>query len=157
MRTGPMMSGETIRTETRAGEFSPPRLFISYSRGDGRTAAEDLEARFEQADLTSWRDLKSVEGGEGIRAQALRAIEEAEHLVLVLTRRAVVSDWVKREWTHARAHGVKVSPVLADSTIRRRDLPAWMRRSDVYDPAEPERWTKLLSVLRGPGQDRRVP
>lgn len=53
--------------------FSPSRLFISYSRGDGRAFVEDFERRLEAEGLTSWRDLKSVEGGEDIRPQVLRA------------------------------------------------------------------------------------
>lgn len=58
---------------------------------------------------------------------------------------------------HARIVGRKVSPVLADPSIRRGDLPPWIRRADVYDIAEPERWTMLVQVLRGPGETRRVP
>ena len=138
-------------------EFSPPRLFISYSRGDGREFAEEFERRIAKEDLTSWRDLKDIEGGEDIRAQALKGIEDAEHLVLVLTPRSLESDWVKREYRHAWLRGKRVSPVLGDLSLRMDDLPPWMRRGDVYDPTEPERWNKLVSVLRGPGEARRVP
>lgn len=57
-------------------EFSPKTIFISYSRADGRAFAESFEQRLEkEADIRSWRDLKSVEGGEDIRPQVLRAIE----------------------------------------------------------------------------------
>src|SRR4051794_25553801 len=96
-----------------ASEFSPERIFISYSRSDGRAFAEALERRLAEAGITFWRDLKSMEGGI-ILPQVLRAIEQAQHLVLILSRRALVSDWIRREWTHARLKGRKVSPVLAD-------------------------------------------
>jgi hypothetical protein len=109
------------------------------------------------AGIRSWRDLKSVEGGEDIRPQVLRAIEKVKHLLLVLSRRALASDWVKREWTHARMVGRKVSPVLADPTITQSDLPNWIRRADVYDISEPERGKMLVRVLEGPGETRRVP
>jgi WD40 repeat protein len=138
------------------GEFSPVRIFISYARSDGRAFAEKLERRLQkEAGIRSWRDLKDVISDD-IRAQALRAIEAAEHSVLIVTRSAIVSDWVKREWSHARMCGRMVSPVLADPTLRRADLPAWLRRAEVYDIAEPERWRKLVQVLTGPGQVRRV-
>ncbi len=141
-----------------AMEFSPDTIFISYSPSDGRAFAEAFECRLEkEAGIKSWRDLKSVEGGEDIRPQVLRAIEKVKHLVLILSRRALKSDWVKREWTHARMVGRKVSPVLADPAIRRSDLPNWIRRADVYDIAEPERWRMLVRVLEGPGETRRVP
>ncbi len=136
--------------------IAPPRLFISYSRGDGRAFAEEFEGRIEAAGLMSWRDIKNVEGGEDIRPQVLRAIETAEHLVLILTPCSLASPWVRREWMHARAHGVKVSPVLGDRAILRSELPGWARRAEIYNIDEPERWTKLVRVLEGSGATRRV-
>jgi hypothetical protein len=138
-------------------EFSPETIFISYSRADGRAFAEAFEERLKTVGITSWRDLKSIEGGEDIRPQVLRAIEKVKHLVLILSPRALASDWVKREWTHARTVGRKVSPILANPTILPSDLPSWIRRTDVYNIAEPERWEMLVQVLKGPGETRRVP
>ena len=141
-----------------APDFSPETIFISYSRSDGRVFAEAFERRLgEEAGIRSWRDLKSIEGGEDIRPQVLRAIEAVKHLVLILSQRALASDWVKREWTHARMVGRKVSPVLGDPAIKRSELPGWARRADVYDISDPERWAMLVQVLRGPGETRRVP
>jgi hypothetical protein len=134
-----------------------PRIFISYSRTDGRAFAEAFERRLEdEAGITSWRDLKSMGSGD-IRPQVLRAIEETQHLVLILSRRALASGWVKREWTHAGEWGRLVSPVLADPTLQRADLPGWMRRSEVFDIADPERWQMLAQVLLGKGETRRAP
>jgi hypothetical protein len=136
---------------------SSPRIFISYSRADGRDFAEAFEHRLEHdAGIRSWRDLKSMGSGD-IRPQVLRAIEETQHLVLILSCRALASDWVRREWTHAREWGRMVSPVLADPTLKRADLPSWMRRSEVYDIADSERWRMLKQVLLGKGETRRVP
>ena len=101
--------------------------------------------------------MKLFPRGEDIRPQVLRAIKRVKHLVLILSRRALASDWVKREWTHARMVGRKVSPILADQTIRPSDLPSWIRRTDVYDVTEPERWEMLVQVLKRPGETRRVP
>jgi WD40 repeat protein len=138
-------------------QFSPNRIFISYSRSDGREFAEAFERRLEaEAGIKSWRDLKDVESGK-ILPQVLRAIERVEHVVLILSRRALESDWIRREWVHARSVGRVVSPILADPTIRRSDLPDWMKREEVYEVAEPERWEKLVAVLKGPGSVRRVP
>ena len=85
-----------------ASEFSPARIFTSYSRSDGRECAEDLERRLDEEGIRSWRDLKSIESGD-IRAQVLRAIEEARHLVLVLSPRVLASGWIRREWTQVSA------------------------------------------------------
>ena len=85
-------------------EALPDRIFISYSRADGREFAEAFERRLEHEGSRSWRDLKSMEAGD-IRPQVLRAIEDARHFVLILSRRALTSDWIKREWSHARTAG----------------------------------------------------
>ncbi len=138
-------------------DFSPPRIFISYSRSDGRKSAEEFERRIKGDGLTAWRDMKSVEGGENIRHQVLRAIEEVEHFVLILSQGALDSDWVKREWKHARSTGTKISPILGTPELRTSKLPRWMQRVDVYGISEPERWAKLIAVLRGPGETLRVP
>ncbi len=133
------------------------RIFISYSRTDGRDFAEAFERQLkDDAGIRSWRDLTSMGSGD-IRPQVLRAIEQAQHLVLILSRRALASDWVKREWTHAREWGRMVSPVLADPTLHRADLPGWMRRSQIYEIADPEQWQLLRRVLEGSGETRRVP
>src|SRR5689334_13550964 len=133
-----------------------PRIFISYSRSDGRAFAEDFQRRLRSHDIHAWRDLQDMGSGV-ILSQVLRAIEDAEHLVLILSQRALVSDWIKCEWSHARGVGRMVSPVLADPTIDRKVLPPWIRREEIYNIAEPERWTKLVHVLRGPGKIKPAP
>lgn len=137
-------------------EPSPETIFISYARSDGRDFAEAFERRLAGEGIRSWRDIKDMGGGE-ILPQVLRAIESAKHLVLILSRRALASDWIKREWSHARMMGKKVSPILADPTIKRSNLPPWLRREEVFEIAEPERWTQLVRILQGPGDVRRAP
>ena len=150
---------ERLQVQLEDGMINPvhPSIFISYSRSDGDAFAKAFERRLEnQAGIRSWRDLKSMGSGD-IRPQVLLAIENVNHLVLILSRRAITSDWVKLEWTHARMLGRIVSPVLADSTLKRTELPSWIRREEVYNIADPERWKKLVEVLGGPGYVRRVP
>ena len=53
-------------------DFSPARIFISYSRADGRVFAEALERRLvDEADIRSWRDIRDMESGD-ILTQVLR-------------------------------------------------------------------------------------
>jgi WD40 repeat protein len=136
--------------------LSPDRIFISYSRADGRQFAESFERRLRRAGIKAWRDLKDMSSGD-ILPQVLEAIERCTHFVLILSGRALASDWIKREWSHARLLGKKVSPVLADASIKKSDLPPWIRREELYDIAEQERWTQLVRVLEGPGEVRCAP
>jgi TIR domain len=142
-------------------ETLPDRIFISYSRADGREFAEEFERRLEHEGIRSWRDLKNMGAGD-IRPQVLRAIEDAKHFVLILSRRALTSDWIKREWSHARMMGKRVSPVLADPALKRADLPPWMRREEVFDidrerDRDEDRWKALVLALRSDGHTTRVP
>ncbi len=77
-------------------DFSPEGIFISYAHADGCAIAEALERRLaDEACITSWGDLKSMESGD-IGLQVLRATERAQHLVLVLPERALQSAWIER-------------------------------------------------------------
>jgi hypothetical protein len=139
--------------------FAAAPVFISYSRSDGREFAEAFERRLAAEGIHTWRDLENMGAGD-IRPRVLRAIEDAKHLVLILSRRALVSDWIEREWSHARQMGKQVSPVLADPTLTRADLPAWMKREEVFDidperDRDQERWKSLVLGLRGDGRVNR--
>ncbi|MBF0373717.1 MAG: TIR domain-containing protein, partial [Alphaproteobacteria bacterium] len=133
------------------------RIFISYSRHDGGDVAARLKKALRNSKLAVWHDIEEMISGDNVLPQVLEAIEKAEHLILILTPRALASDWVKREWSHARAKGVMISPILADPTIDKKSLPRWIQSVDLCDPNQPERWTRLLRVLEDKGRVRRVP
>ena len=67
---------------------SQPRIFISYARADGRAFADALRANLKARGLEPWQDLVAMQSGDW-RAQIWHAIDQAEHLVLVLTRGAI--------------------------------------------------------------------
>ena len=45
-------------------ETPPPRIFISYSRSDGRAFAEAFERRLAGEGIHAWRDIRDMGGGE---------------------------------------------------------------------------------------------
>ena len=67
------------------------RIFISYSRADGREFAESFERRLRRAGIKSWRDIRDMSSGD-ILPQVLEAIDGCKHFVLILSRRALASD-----------------------------------------------------------------
>lgn len=44
----------------------------------------------------------------------------------------------------ARAVSCMVCPILTELKLKRGDLPDCIRRAEVYDLAETERWAKLI-------------
>ena len=72
------------------------RVFISYSRSDGSQLAEKVIALLEENDISSWRDITDMTGEHDNWPEVKLAIENAQHLVLILTPRALKSKWVKK-------------------------------------------------------------
>jgi hypothetical protein len=65
----------------------PADVFISYSSKDV-AHAEALEALFEKAGLTVWRDKKRLEPGESYVFSIHDGIEQAKRVVVLWSRRS---------------------------------------------------------------------
>ena len=98
------------------------KVFISHSSSDKtfvRGLAVDLAAMGHQPWVDEWEIL----AGESIPERIGLGIEDADFLLLVLSKAAVESKWVENEWqakywTEAREKHVQVIPVLiSDCTI----------------------------------------
>ena len=137
-------------------ESHRPRIFISYARADGDATARKLLALLEQNKLSGWLDVHDMPTGDVISTALQQAIEGVDHLALILTPGALASSWVKQEWDYARAHGVRVSPILGADGLTKADLPPWIRDRDHVRLDDPERVTRLLGILGQEGKVDRV-
>ena len=136
---------------------SQPRrgVFISYARTDGQAFANALRAKLEREGVPLWQDRVGMEGGRDWWLQIKEAIDHSEFMVLVMTRAAMASDEVRKEWRHARQQGVCVYPVKGNGDLDFASLPRWMSSAHFYD-LEHE-WRKFLNDLNTRCQQRRVP
>ncbi|MER9134745.1 TIR domain-containing protein [Mesorhizobium sp. M0830] len=137
-----------------------PRIFVSYARSDGHAFARKLHDRIREAGLAVWQDLADMEGGNDWWEQIAGFLRrpEVEHLVLVLSPKAVDSEIVRREWRLARQEGVRVTPVIDASN--RPDfvkLPRALARAHALDPDVDEQWRQLIRILEGASGQPRVP
>lgn len=137
-----------------------PRVFISYSRADGKEFATQLRRRLEREapDLgIIWQDRARMQTGAGWWKQITDAIDAARHMVMVMTPTAFDSETVSKEWKYARQQGVCVCPVKGapDAALDFGRLPLWMKKLHFSD-LEKE-WEPFLHELRGPCQITRVP
>lgn len=98
------------------------RVFISHSSSDKtfvRGLAVDLAAMGHQPWVDEWEIL----AGESIPDRIGGGIEDADFLLVVLSKAAVESKWVENEWqakywTEARENHIQVIPVLiSDCTM----------------------------------------
>ncbi|MGO8955010.1 MAG: TIR domain-containing protein, partial [Rhodomicrobium sp.] len=76
-------------------------VFISYSSKDV-AHAEALEALFEKAGLSVWRDKKRLAAGDNYVFSIHDGIEQAKRVVVLWSRNSIASDYVAAEAEYAR-------------------------------------------------------
>jgi TIR domain len=91
-------------------EAPPDRIFISYSRADGREFAEAFEYRLEHEGIRSWRDLKSMEARKAYWERGNLARKEPPLLDVAQRRRR-------------REQGKPLKPHPADRNVELRFFP----------------------------------
>lgn len=136
---------------------SPARVFISYSRKDGRAAATKLRNQLLKKGLSVWQDLIALEGGRDWWTQIEDTIRSPwlQHLVLIVTPESLASPIVRREIRLARQEGKTVLPVRGPGIKSLDDLARWL--GHVYDLSFSDHRTAFLGVLRQQSTQHRVP
>ena len=108
-----------------------PKIFISHSWEDNeisRKLAENLKR--DGADI--WIDYARIEGGDSLPEIISNAIDWCDTLILVWSKSAIDSYWVKEEWTCAHSLRKRIVPCLIDSS----KLPSILMSKlyiDIYD------------------------
>ena len=85
-------------------------IFLSYSREDQSTARRFAQG-FERAGLSVWWD-QSLSAGEDYDEVTESALAEAGAVVVLWSRRSVVSRWVRAEATQADRNGTLVPAMI---------------------------------------------
>lgn len=93
-------------------------IFISHSSHDDAFVKE-LRTALEDSQLPVWVDSRNLRGGDKLEKQIETAIEQARHVVVVLSPGTINSPWVSREIQKAlavekvrRDDGYRVIPLL---------------------------------------------
>ncbi|MEO8309378.1 MAG: SUMF1/EgtB/PvdO family nonheme iron enzyme [Pseudomonadota bacterium] len=98
----------------QAGAEKVPDIFLSYSREDQATAHRFAEA-FERAGFTVWWD-QTLRSGENYDQVTEKALREAKAVVVLWSKTAVESRWVRAEATQADRLGTLVPAMIEDCT-----------------------------------------
>lgn len=128
-------------------------LFISHATPDKpwvRTLARDLES----LELRVYRDESEIRPATDFVLSLDHALGESRFLVLVLTPRALASDWVEKEWTSFVAcHGPlgRVLPVMLE-TVETPALLASIQYLDALDQ-DARRVAAELAAIAGRPDD----
>ena len=96
-----------------------PKVFISHSWEDNdisRQIAKNI--RRDGAEI--WIDYSRIIGGDKLPEKIGEALKWCDTLVLIWSKSASESDWVKEEWTNAFSLKKRIIPCILDNT----ELPA---------------------------------
>src|SRR5437868_937189 len=86
-----------------------PRLFVSYS-GRDHSVALTVHEELEAAGITVWRDERRIEADW--KREIAAAVSDCDALLLLWSRHANQSRFVKHEWLTARALGKPIYPLV---------------------------------------------
>jgi hypothetical protein len=136
---------------------NPSRVFVSYARQDGQDFARNLRHRLADVGLAVWHDRSSLEGGKDWWDQIDEALNQVEHMVLVMTPAALQSEIVRKEWRLARQRAVCVIPVFGVPQLDLTSLPRWMSEVHFVDTQDEDQWSRLVHALELPCSVKRVP
>ena len=91
----------------------PLTLFLSYARADDEPFVRRLYDDLKAHGFNVWFDRVSMPSrGLGFAPEIARAIERADHLLLVCGPAVYSSGYVQAEWQHALAHCKPILPVV---------------------------------------------
>jgi len=99
----------------KSKKIDPPRIFISHAWED-KALVRQLEKALTDAGAEVWVDHAGIRGGDNLPERINDALEWCNTLLLVWSKTAKTSHWVKLEWTNAISLRKLIIPCLIDGT-----------------------------------------
>jgi type III secretory pathway component EscV len=140
---------------------APPRLkvFLSHSSPD-KALARRLARDLQSAHVEVWLDQWQIGVGESFEQRIAQGLDDTDFVIVLLTRQAVASEWVNREWRkmverEAGTRRIAVLPVRAE----RCELPDFLAQrshADIAGGSYVPGFRHLLHLLRHYGDDRGI-
>ncbi|MEM9088931.1 MAG: FHIPEP family type III secretion protein [Cyanobacteria bacterium P01_F01_bin.53] len=126
------------------------KVFLSHSSINADLAhrlALDLQA----ANIDVWLDQWELGVGEEIVQNIEQGVDEADFVIVLLTRASVASDWVNREWrrkvySEAKTERVEIVPVRSEF-CEMPDFLAQRSYADISGGSYPLGFRHLLEIL----------
>ncbi|MGC2574099.1 MAG: TIR domain-containing protein [Candidatus Nitrosopolaris sp.] len=123
------------------------RLFISYSSKDLQLA-EEIEDSLKKEGFDIWRDKREIETDWS--KEIANALTSSDIILVIWTKNASNSSYVKNEWLTARALGKLIKPILFSKDKLNEELPQPLRNLQaVVDFQETENIQNSIQKLIG--------
>lgn len=132
------------------------KVFLSHSSAD-KDLARQLAHDLRLAKIDVWLDQWEILVGDDFAQTITRGVDDADFLVILLTRDSVASGWVDREWRQkleeeARTNRIAIVPVRADrgENAEPWEIPDFLAQrsyADISRGSYPLGFTRLLEIL----------
>lgn len=123
-------------------------IFISYSRKDKAVVLPYVKQINKAVGKDCWIDLKGIESGVEFEEVIIKAIDECQVVLFMLSDSSLRSKWTKREVIYAEDEGKRIVPVLVDGERLRGWFKFHFGNVDFIDIRSEEQKEKLVSNLR---------
>jgi uncharacterized protein YjbI with pentapeptide repeats len=110
-------------------------LFISYARSDAE-AAERLVKALSAVNVVGWLDHADIAAGNSFGAEVRKALLTSDAVLVLLSPRALHSEWVQFEIGAAESLGKYVIPVIISGEHLEQQLPEILRNRQWIDARE---------------------
>lgn len=123
-------------------------IFISYSRDDKSLVHPFAEYISKSVSRNCWIDLKGIESGTEFEDVIMKAIDECQVVLFMLSDNSLKSKWTKREVLYAEDEGKRIVPVLVDGDKLRGWFKFHFSNVDYIDIKSEEQKEKLVANLK---------
>lgn len=135
------------------------KVFLSHSSPD-KALARRLARDLQSAQVEVWLDQWQIGVGESFEQRIAQGLANTDFVVVLLTRQAVASEWVSREWREMvereqSTRRIAVLPVRAEACAL-PDFLAQRSHADISGGSYVPGFRQLLHLLRHYGDERGV-
>jgi hypothetical protein len=109
-------------------KIDPPRIFISHAWED-KALVRQIEKALAEAGAEVWVDHAGIRGGDNLPERISDALDWCNTLLLIWSKAAAGSRWVKLEWTNAIMLDKLVIPCPLEKTV----LPSLLANTAYID------------------------
>lgn len=102
-------------------------VFISYAHSDADEARSLVKALHESK-VVGWLDNADIAAGEAISSAVRDALKRSTAVIVLLSPRALHSEWVQFEIGAAEALGKKIIPVIISGDNLEEQFPDILRK-----------------------------
>jgi hypothetical protein len=103
-----------------------PKVFISYAHSDAAEAQSLVKALHEE-NVVGWLDSADIAAGEAVSSAVRDALKNSSIVIVLLSQRALHSQWVQFEIGAAEALDKRIIPVIVSGDVVDEEIPDILR------------------------------